>query len=256
VTAEGFVRPRCKRRDCGRCWALRSRELARCLVLDARESTPGVCITLTTHDADLPASVYRDGSAVLWRRLRARFGRVEYFGAIEFTTGRAARSGGRRRMHGHYLVKGLDGCDVLEVEQHVRDSWRRTTGAIVVEVAALISPGAALGYLGLHHRKPEQAPPAEWRGMTERASRGYWSRPIAELRAAARRELSIEALVWRTGLPPELAALEVDSREPGRLIGIRRLDDAAVVEPLGEVERTVRAPAGAARPSAGERCTT
>jgi hypothetical protein len=238
VTADGFYRPRCKRRDCGRCWALRSRELAKCLVLDARESAPGHCLTLTTHDPDLPASVYRAGSLSVFRRLRRRFpARVEYFGAVEFTTGRAARSGGRRRMHGHYLVKGLDGCDVIEVERLVRETWARTTGAVVVEVAQLRSPGAALGYLGLHHRKPEQAPPAEWRGMTERASQGYWSRPIAELRKLARAELAAEAIAWRHGLPLELARLEVASRSPARLIEVWQLGDAEVVEPRGEVAR-------------------
>ena len=237
MTSEGFVRPRCKRRDCARCWSLRSRELARCLVLDARVESPSVCITLTTADPDLPPSIYRDGSARLFARLRRLYGRVDYFGAIEFTTGKARRSGGRRRLHGHYLVKGLDQEHVLDVERITRETWSTTTGAFVIEVAALVSPGAALGYLGLHHRKPSQAPPAEWRGMTERHSRGYFHRPIAELREQARAELAAEAHAHRTGLPLELAALDVAARTPARLIEVRRLGDAAVVEPMGEVQR-------------------
>jgi hypothetical protein len=238
-TPEGFVRPRCKRRDCPRCWALRSRELARCLVLDARQEAPTMCVTLTTHDPDTAASTYRNGSARVVARLRRRFGRVEYFGAIEFTTGKAERAGGRRRMHGHYLVKFRDRADVdvVEVERLVRDTWRTVTGAWVVEVAALVSPGAALGYLGLHHRKPSQAPPSDWRGMTERSSRGYWTTPIADLRERARAELAAEAHAHRTGMPLEIAALEIAAREPARLIEVRRLGDAAVIEPLGEVGR-------------------
>lgn len=203
-------------------------------MLDARVEAPTVCITLTTHDPDTTAAVYREGSAAVVKRLRRRYGRLEYFGAIEFTTGKAKRSGGRRRLHGHYLVKGLDPLLVLDVEQLVRETWNRCTGAWRIEVAALVSPGAALGYLGLHHRKPSQAPPAEWRGMTERASRGYWSRPIAELRELARGELAAEAHSWRTGMPVELAALEVAARSPGRLVEVRTLGDAAVVEPMGE----------------------
>jgi hypothetical protein len=206
-------------------------------VLDAREDPPSICITLTTHDPCTTPATYRDGSAVLFRRLRSKFGPLEYFGAIEFTRGTAALSGGHRRIHGHYLGKPKERVDVLQVEDVVRESWKRTTGAYVVEVAELISPGAALGYLGLHHRKPSQAPPIEWRGMTERASRGYWSMPIAELRERARQELAAEAHAWRTGLPLELAALEVASRGGGRLMEVRQLGDAAVLEPRGEIAR-------------------
>jgi hypothetical protein len=212
----------------------RSRELARCLVLDARIETPTVCITLTTHDPDLPASVYRDGSAVLFKRLRRLYGRVEYFGAIEFTTGRSVTSGGRRRMHGHYLVKGLPADRVLEVERIVRETWAESTGAIIVEVAALVSPGAALGYLGLHHRKPSQSPPAEWRGMTERSSRGYWSKPIAELRAQASQELAIESIAHVEGLSIEEAAIAYALRDPCRVIEVREYANRGIVEPMGE----------------------
>jgi hypothetical protein len=171
---------------------------------------------------------------LLVRRLRRRFGRVEYFAAVEFTTGRAARSGGQRRIHLHLLLKVGDGFDVIEAERLVRQTWKAQTGAIVVEVAALVSPGAALGYLALHHRKPEQAPPVEWRGMTERASRGYWAMPIAELRDQARRELAVEAHAHRTGLSLELSALEVELRGPVRLIEVRESAGASVIEPLGE----------------------
>lgn len=239
VTSEGFVRPRCKRRDCGRCWALRSRELARCLVLDARVETPSVCLTLTTATPwqELDPVTYRRGSGSVFKRLRRRYGRVDYFGAIEFTTGRAKRSGGHRRLHGHYLVKGLDPATVLDVEELVRETWREVTGAWVVEAAALVAPGAALGYLGLHHRKASQAPPSSWRGMTERASKSYWHRPIAELRAEARAELAAEAHAHRTGLSIELARLDVVAREPARLIEVRTRPGSSVLEPLGEVHR-------------------
>jgi hypothetical protein len=237
VTSEGFVRPRCKRRDCPRCWALRSRELARCLVLDAREDAPTHCATLTTLDPSTSPETFRRGVENVARRLRRRLGRVDYFAAVEFTTGKAATSGGQRRMHAHLLLKFRDRADVdvVAVEQLVRETWRSRTGAHVVEVAQLLSPGAALGYLGLHHRKPEQAPPSEWRGMTERSSRGYWSTSIARLREQARAELAAEAHAHRTGMTVELAALDVAAREPARLIEVRQLGDAAVIEPLGEV---------------------
>jgi len=231
-----LVGPRCKRRDCGRCWSIRSRQLARCLVLDARVEAPGYCLTLTTRDPDTAPATYRDGSRDVFRRLRRLYGRVEYFGAIEFTTGKAARSGGRRRMHGHYLLKGLDGVDVLDVEAKVRETWATVTGAWRIEVAALVSPGAALGYLGLHHRKPSQAPPAEWRGMTERASCGYWHRPIADLRTVAAAELAAEAFAHRTGVSREVARLEMAARPAPRLIRVRKArSESDLLEPMGAV---------------------
>jgi hypothetical protein len=132
-------------------------------------------------------------------------------------------------MHAHHLVKGLDGADVLEVEAITRQTWERATGAYIVEVAELISAGAAIAYLGLHHRKPEQAPPRAWRGMRFRASQGYWSAPVAELRERARTEQRRRRLAWRytqDGTPTsdadELAAIAVAGQDPpGRLVRVR-----------------------------------
>jgi hypothetical protein len=136
-------------------------------------------------------------------------------------------------MHAHALLKVAE-LDVLECESLVRETWERTTGAYIVELAELVSPGAALGYLGLHHRKPSQAPPKLWRGMTERSSRGYWHRPIAELREQARAELRAEAHAWRTGLPVELAALELAAAAPAGLRRVRSRPDRALLDPQGE----------------------
>jgi hypothetical protein len=174
-------------------------------MLDAARVPPTHALTLTTRDPETPSAVYRDASAYVWKRLRRHYGTVEYFGSIEWTTGLAERSGGQRRLHGHYLVKGLADEDVRLVEHHVREAWRASTGnagfkAWRIEVAALIVPGAAIHYLNLHHRKAAQAPPEEWRGMVERASRGYWHMPIAELRAEAKLQLRAEAIEWSTGL--------------------------------------------------------
>jgi hypothetical protein len=190
---------------------------------DADDPRPG-------HRAgDLPAGleVARSASAAPLRARRVLRG-------DEFTTGDGRRSGRRRRLHGHYLVKGLPADQAAAIEALTRETWAAITGAWVVEAAPLASPGAALAYLGLHHRKPQQAPPAEWRGMTDRPSKRYWHRPIAELRALARAELAVEAHAHRTGLPLELAAAEVAAREPARLLEVRRLGDGALLEPLGE----------------------
>lgn len=221
-TAAGWYDVPCKRRSCPVCGPRRAREDARVLVLDAREQAPEHCITLTTADPDTSPAAYRLASATLWKRLRRLYGRVEYYGHIEWTTGKAARSGGHRRMHGHYLVKFLDRpeVDVLDVERIVRETWEACTGAYRVEVAKLLSPGAAIGYLSLHHRKPEQAAPAGWRGMVGRPSKGYFHRPVAELREQARQELRIEAIAHARGIPIELAALELAASPAPQLVAV------------------------------------
>lgn len=180
------------------------------LLLDALVDPPTHGITLTTLDPFTTPATFRLGVHMVVQRLRRRYGRqVEYYGSVEFTTGEAETSGGYRRIHQHMVTKGLQGADVLEVESLLRETWQKVTGAKVVEVAELLTPGGAIGYLAMHHRKPGQAPPAEWRGMVERPSRGYFHRPVAELRAEAKAQLRAEAIAWREGITVELAQLEI-----------------------------------------------
>lgn len=203
-----FVTVPCKTWGCVVCGPRKSRELARVLLNDAREDPPGFAITLTTRDPDTSPDTYRQGNKIVWRRLRRHYGRVDYFQHIEFTTGRGRRSGGRRRMHGHCLVKFRDTTpDVLDAERLVRESWESVTGAYIVEVAQLITPGGAIGYLSLHHQKPQQQPDPGWRGMRSRPSRNYFGEPVWKLRARAREELAIEAIAWANGISEVEAAL-------------------------------------------------
>jgi hypothetical protein len=207
----------CKRRTCEVCGPRRARELGRVLVLDAAERAPTHCMTLTTADPETGSQRFRVGvQQVMSKRdgLR-RWWEVEYFAKVEFTTGQRARDG-RRRMHAHLLLKGLEGADVLNVESIARERWRAVTGAFVVEVAELRVPTAALHYLGLHHAKASQLPPAEWRGMAERASRGYWSKSIGELRAEARAQLWAEHLAWSSELTVDDARFLVDQQIAAR----------------------------------------
>jgi len=208
----------CQTWGCEVCGRRKSRELARVLLEDAVLDPPQFAITLTTRDPDTTAAAYKLGSKEVWRRLRKRYGGVEYFGFIEFTSGEGRSSGGHRRLHGHYLVKVRDAAlDVLEAEAIVRAAWRAHTGAFVVEVAQLLPPGGAIGYLSLHHQKPLQAPPEGWRGMRSRPSKGYFARtPIGELRKQAARSLRIEAMV-HAGMSEAEAALRHDL--PGGLWG-------------------------------------
>jgi len=180
------------------------------LLLDALVDPPTHGITLTSLDPFMKPETFRLGVAEVVRGWRREYGRqVEYYGSVEFTTGEAEKSGGYRRIHQHMVAKGMEGVDVLEAERLTREKWEKATGAKVVEVSELLTPGGAIGYLALHHRKPEQAPPDGWRGMVERPSRGYFHRPVAELRSEAKAQLRVEAIAWREGISVELAQLEV-----------------------------------------------
>jgi hypothetical protein len=191
----------CGKRSCRACGGYRNRVLGRMLVNDAVfNSCPTHVMTLTTHDPDIGSESFGRGVQSVSRRLRRHFERFDYFLKVEFTTGTAKRSGGHRRIHGHLCCKGLVGEDVRLVEGLTRETWEKVTGAVVVEVAEMITAGGALHYLGLHHGKTYQAPPASWRGMAERFTQGYLNEPVPQARARAREELAVEALAYTTGL--------------------------------------------------------
>lgn len=227
VSPAGEVVPlRCKRRHCPYCAHLEARELARVLTNDANEGTaPTVAITLTTVDPSTDLATFRRGTRNVFRELRRRFGPVEFMQLIEFTTGRGARSGGHRRMHAHSLVKGIPADGLATAERITRQSWQGVTGAYVIEVAALRSVGGVIGYLGLHHMKPEQAPPEGWEGQRVRWSRGYLGGVrTADARMRARRELAAERLAWTVerereagGYSDAWAEREVDRRLASRV---------------------------------------
>src|SRR4051794_18735017 len=90
----GWLRYPCKRRTCPVCGPRRKRLTARVLLIDAQASPPTHAVTLTTRDPFTPAEVYREASAAVWKRLRRNGWPVEYFGSIEWTTGKGPRSGG------------------------------------------------------------------------------------------------------------------------------------------------------------------
>jgi hypothetical protein len=155
-------------------------------------------LTTTTRDPTFGQKELRRCEENLYRQLRREYGRqIEYLGFVEFTTG---RNDGHRRPHVHHLVKGLPRAtaeEVLRLELRVSQLWHRyTRDAWVVECRPLRTPMGAIAYLALHHHKLEQQPPKGWSGKRFRPSRGYFNRPIAELRAEAR-ELLAERCIER-----------------------------------------------------------
>jgi hypothetical protein len=204
------VPARCKASNrCGYCGQVSAIENAAVLRLDAESDTgrrPTVGITLTTKDP-LTDGQLRIYTASFWRAFRQRWGRVEYCGFVEWTTGKARRAGGVRRTHVHYLVKDLrPDVELADVEAWVRVEWKKLAGAWVVEARELRTPAGAIAYLALHHQKREQAPPRGWSGKRLRPSKGYFNRPVRELRSEARLRLA-EARALRDGRDPSLVRL-------------------------------------------------
>jgi hypothetical protein len=162
------------------------------------ERWPTWSLTTTTREPGFARDKLKHAEKMLFRQMRRDYGRqIEYLGFVEFTSG---RSDGVRRPHVHHLVKGLPRAtteEVLRLERRVSELWYRfTQDAWVVECRPLRTPMGAIAYLALHHHKREQQPPRGWTGKRFRPSRGYFNRPIAELRAEAR-ELLAERCIER-----------------------------------------------------------
>jgi hypothetical protein len=79
------------------------------------------------------------------------------------------------------------------VECWTAGEWCKLAGAWIVQVRELRSAGGVVGYLALHHRKWEQAPPPGWKGRRLRTSEGYFSVPNGVLRDRARSWLKEQA---------------------------------------------------------------
>jgi hypothetical protein len=192
LSPDGSIAPvRCKATNkCWGCAMIQAFENALVVRLDALdgERFPTWGLTTTTRRPGFEQVALRRCEENLYRALRREYGRqIEYLGFVEFTTG---RNDGVRRPHVHHLVKGLPrpSADMaLELEGRVSELWYRYTGdAWVVECRPLRTPMGAIAYLALHHHKREQQPPKGWNGRRFRASKGYFGRPIVELRDEAR----------------------------------------------------------------------
>jgi len=209
----GYER-RCDRWECPVCCRKKARETARVLKLDAEVDPPKHVLCLTTADPDTQPERFRRSKAAVAKRLRRLGFKFEWYGHIEFTTGLGRRSGGLRRMHEHAPVKGIPVPHREWIESVIRETWQETMPGRPwrVELKELHSFAGLVHYLSLHHGKVGQRPPAHWRGMHHRPSRGYFHRPVPELRQEAKAQLWAEGLAYSTGLTVEDARILVDGQ--------------------------------------------
>jgi hypothetical protein len=259
VTPDGLAPVRCKAPlKCPYCFGLSRWELVTALFEDATTDCPTAVLTLTTKYAlgqrygHLPFAEARRAYSDDFNRsveqvikaLRRRWPDVEYAVLIEFTTGEAPTSGHLRRIHAHGLLKGVPDDALDQAQELAREIWRARMGAHRVQLAPLRSCGGIIGYLGgLHHTKAAQRPPAWWRGRTFRASRGYFNRPVAEVRAAAKSAQAERRRLWAAGrtlgagaTAQEIewaATLDRERSEAHRWRVVRVTNDGLM--PLGEV---------------------
>jgi hypothetical protein len=173
---------------------------------------------------------------------------------MEWTSGRAERSGGVRRPHTHYLVKrlvlpanvqttraaGKTSCRCADVETclecWVAAEWCKLAGAWIVQARELMHAGGVVGYLALHHRKWEQAPPAGWKGRRLRTSRHYFGVPNPILRERARaylRERRTRLALTAAGRVDDLEGVLLAQLDAGKPKLIRRTPPMLDLSPSG-----------------------
>lgn len=206
---------------CAYCAYMVTVENALVVALDAQQQGPPTLgVTLTTVNPQHRLDDFRRDVEKVVKAVRRREPDAEYLGFIEWTTGKAEKSGGHRRLHQHLLVRGVAGA-AEDVEQVIREVWHRRTGADRVEARELRTAAGATAYLVHHHRKREQAPPRGFTGKRLRPSRGYFAQPVAELREQARaiarekrvRRVARRLVDWEAldGAPDELCDAELQA---------------------------------------------
>lgn len=202
---------------------------AKMIGIDASIEQPRVCSTFTTRDSITQARL-REVSAQVLRLIRDELGPVRYCSFLEFTTGKAATSGGLRRPHLHTLWKGVDQDAAPVIAAAAGYVFERAAGAWRHDVGEIRTPAGATMYVARHHQKEEQAPP-KWWGPTRRVrpSKGYYSLPSSELRrmaAAQLREVRLVKLI-------ESEASKLDAQEVPDDV-VERYVDLKVEEKLQE----------------------
>jgi hypothetical protein len=160
------------------------------LVQDAMQGdAPTALLVTNTRTATLDMDAFREARRQLVRACRHRWPAFQYAYQVEYTTGYGPRSGGQRRPHWNWLVKGVPDDQVDELRELVRVAWCKHADAEPRQqyAEALRSPVAALKYVVKHFSKTDQRPPEGFRGQRFNASRGYFGAiTVTTARARAR----------------------------------------------------------------------
>ncbi len=239
-----LVLGRCRStRLCDYCARLEAVEISEVLALDAMHGVaPEIYAVLTTRSASLNPADFYDSRRQVIRALQRRWPTVEYCCIVEFTTGRAGTSGGRRRVHFNLLLKGIPAAEAAEACELIERVWcsREDAEPWAQYAAPVAHEGGLLRYLALHFLKESQRPPEGWKGHRVTRSRGYLTLPTWRARAEAKAALRLKREIYkaeRAGYEAgevlavaELAVLaaasvewllvEIEVSDAGELVGI------------------------------------
>lgn len=199
---ERLVWGRCKATNqCEYCAVLASVEAAEMLALDALQGdAPGTLVVTTTRTATVDVSGFQRAREALVRAIRREWPHVEYACLVEWTTGYGERSGGARRPHWNWMLKGLTTRDHSRLRAIVAEHWcgRVDAEPHAQHVGEIYAAGGLTRYLAMHFLKASQAPPRGFTGQRFNCSRGYFgSSTRREAREAARRSLQSKRALWR-----------------------------------------------------------
>jgi len=172
------------------------------LGLDALASdSPPQLVLFTSTRRWLPDWELRETTAQFVRRVRRSVAPgFQYAWCREWTTGRAARSGGARRTHYHWSLKGVEREHQAALSRAASEVWGRRSGGYICGVQPCWDAAGIGRYMASlvgHHLKAAQAPPPGWEGRRVGTSKGYYALPARELRARAETLVREDALLWR-----------------------------------------------------------
>lgn len=226
-SAGELVLGRCRATNlCDYCAKQAAIEAAEMLALDGMLDAPTTLVVLTTRTATIDTAPFEEGRHQLIRALREELGRVEYASLLEFTTGYADRSGGRRRPHWNLMLKGVSDQEHELVRDAIAATWCRLVDAELQaqHVGPIYAVGGLTRYLAMHFLKTSQQPPPGFRGQRFNCSRGYFAgMSRAEAREQARRSLRSKRALWRA----LQAGHEGHDAELVAQLELRELDEAS-----------------------------
>ncbi len=197
-----LVQPRGKCvNKCSYCAKLAAVENCEMLVADALDGdAPTLIMILGTRTATLSMSEFRAARRMVVQKLRRRWPSFEYAYQVEFTTGYGPHSGGLRRPHWNWFVKGVAVECVDELRGLAVAEWCRLVDA-EPHAQYVERIGSAVGltkYVTEHFMKASQAPPAGFTGQRFNCSTGYFgsiTRRVA--RARAKDALALKRELWK-----------------------------------------------------------
>lgn len=203
--------------QCEYCARLAAVENAELLSLDALNGVaPTTYMVLTQPSTDQSPRAYYRSKQKLQEALRRQIEGYQAAWLVEFTTGRAASSGGRRRAHLNGLIKGVHSEDQADVVRQVIQSvWcpRQDASPAAQYVAPVQDLEGLARYLALHFLKQPQAPPIGWTGHRFSTTRGYLWQATPQAREVARAALRDKRELWRAlqaGLDAQEAEEQVE----------------------------------------------